>query len=885
MKSYKHLSMPFSHRSVLSKPEKEIQKARRAQNNVYHQFNSKRNAGRITRYFILLRSSRLQRSIFIVGFVFLIILIAVFLILMRDTFIRNADMLKTTILRSMYFQIDASVQYLLQIPTFYSSFLGNFMVKSDFDYPTMNTANFYAALLTNAHLSSTGHITWWKIGLPSGGLIAVATNESYNNLTWCFAAYSGRNRGKFFEWATDELGRNSSYPYTQGVQTGIYNTSGRYWYEMAISTNHTTWTNLFYESVPENSTLISEPTFSAVSSVWEEGDILICAISLDMRLRYIQEFLRSIQMPNGSALAITSSDGFLVAVTSSTGFIFDVLDNGLIAASIQDIDEPIWKCISRNSNFRTAENFSTMCNIEDRNVRFQVFQSLISFSDTINWTLHAAIRADEVYQTGIVIYNNSFVISSVICVIICIIVFGISQIVRSFMLSEQTKLLFAQKHHDKTHVCVTGIFQAFTLLRKISTIHSTNKSIAQDAWGIASEVSRSPQSLFYDIKILLESIEDPLVRNKIISVYDVKANVALVNSYRLSREIKPSFIPENIFIDQIPDSQTNMQSESVASLSIDFDRVCNHQFIHNLDPESGIGHIKAVGQTYNVLNPLFDDEKFIEFLNSSIPQITNENTFLIVDSFDMYGQLMKFFGQPMVYDQDIVMAGYISLIAFHRAMENRFDKSLPLIRHYFLIDKSKILWEADKILIQLSQILNHNNSNNENSINENSINENSNNENNNNENSNNTNHNSHSNKMDESDNDLNHADNDLFDQRWHNFVTYVHTFVNISIIEKHIETIQRCRLFISGSMRGQKLLQDRSVELMNFLFLISTVSYVMNTSEFVKKVHSKLVPEVRRNVFAEHFLPCFNSVYVPKLIRTLTQLAGKKFVHKLMTPA
>ena len=828
--------MPFAQKTFIPEPEKEKQRARRAQNNVYNTFNSKRNAGRITRYFIILRSSRLQRSIYIIEFVFVIIVIAIFLILMRNSFTSEADTLKRNIMRNTFYQVESSVQYLLQIPTFYSSFIGTFLLKSNVPYPRKNSANFYASFLTHAHMTSPGNIDWWKIGLPSGGMFAIVTNETFDNIIWVYTEYLNQDRGRFFEWVTDENKRNESYPYTNGKETGVYNTTSRYWYEIATATNHTTWTNVYYEILPENSDITSDAIFSAVSSVWEGPNTLICAISLDMRLRYIQDSLRGIQMPEGSGIAITSSDGFLVAVTSGSGQVFDILDNGLIAASIQDLDDPIWQCISRTPQFRTTENFAVDCNIDNQEANFEVSQSLIVFSDTINWTLHTAIRADEVYQTGNTIYNSSFVISSVLCIILCFLIYGISQLVRSYMLSEQSKLLLSQKNSEKSHVVLTGIFQSFNLLKKINTAHTNNANLTHDALIVANIVKNSPKTLFFNYKQLMESIESPQVRSKIMEVYNIKPfliNCGISSSpLHFPENEQSEFNHESVYLDTTSDT-VNFPNNN-ASLQNDIDEVSSHQYVQSLHYKAAINLIQALGVSYNIQNPLFEEEEYGDFIINFLASLPKEHKGLLVDSFDLYGQFIKYFGQSMLSDHDLILAGFITLLAFHKTMVNRFDQNISIVNHYFVLDKEKMLIDADDILIQFSNFLIK-------------------------------------------------GDHNIL-QRWVNLVSYVHSLVSITPLDRHIEVFQRCHLFIISSFRFQKLMPDRSEELLNFFYIASTISYFLNTPEYTKSVHDKFINEEEHDFFIEQFLPCLKTVYLPKLIRIVIQICGKRFYQRLINP-
>lgn len=897
------ISMPFVHKDLIYQPKVEMQRAVRSQNNLYNIFNSKKNAGRISHYFIIHRSTQTINAINFIKLAFLLAVITVYLVLLRFIFINDVKKIKNQIYTSIFEQVDISVQNVLQIPTLFSLYLSVFIKRGNLPRPSNTSAYLYASILTNAHLSSTSHINWWKIGIPNGGLIAIVANSTLSN-KWCYVSYDEEDYGSFYEWNTNSNGRNKSYPFMNGVRTGYYNTTSHYWYKMAISSNTTQWTNLYYEFVPDQSTIKSEATFSAVSSVEDQGE-LICAISVDLSIRYIREFLEAIQVPSNSTLAITTSDGFLIAATSSTGMPLSIGYNGVISPTLQDIDDPVWVCISHDIEFRTVKNFTISCSTEDGTHTYQVFQTILPFSDRYNWTLYAAIKFDDVNEIGKVMYNSQYITPSIICISVIIVFFCLSHLVLSFIFSEQTKLLLSQKQHVKRHVIDSGVYQGLSQLQRATNIRSSGLFYPTDLGDkIKKKLVESPQKLYFDYNNFFNGMNDSQLFDKIKTIYQIDEELLQKTNYFNNLRMHEIHQQNNsnsteIFgsqksatnIDNDDSNPTNSSDttnndksakttssnssnnnnnnsssshkesdtvvdvwnqesrskymhsqfsidEPLADLPIlDINYVSHHQHIRNLNQTASINTIKNIGVGYNVQHQkLFNIGKFKEFLQFFITtEIPPENLFLLVDSFDLYNMFILFFGSSMFTDHDMIMAGYITLLAFHAATKDRLNQSNRFIDRFFIRNKNDIFKKADSILIQIAKL-----------------------------------------RTTEIVGDF---------KRWSNVVSYVHMLCDVTPICRHIEVFQKCRFFIKPSMIFRKLLFDRSIDLLKLFYITASVSFLVNTQSFLESALSRIVTDRKYNrKFNDQFLQCFNTVYLDKLMKSLICICGKTFVKKLTIP-
>lgn len=843
MKQSNQVTMPFIHKNTL-KPEKEIRAALSAQNNFYNNFNSKRNTGRITRYFIVLRSTKIQQSIFIACLLLIVILLALFLIFLRDSFISSANDLKDSILTSIYAQISGSVQNALGIPSFFSAFLGTFLTKQiQIATPTDENIFDLASFMTNMHYSDEHKISWWKIGFPLGQLVAVNINEAENDtILWIYVDVGHT----FYEFTTTNS-TNSSFPSDEcGTNVGQYNTIEREWYQTGLLVNHTTWTNVYVQTLPENSTMEADLTFSAVTPVRNNYDQIQCIISLDMLVSSIQSYLENIEIPSGSVLAITSSDGFLVALTLSRYSTFDLNENNLISISIQQVTDPIWECVSNEASFRAGRNFTMACEIEGKLFEYDIFQGNIFFSENNNWTLHAVIKSDQVIEYGTNIYNSSFVLCTVICILLSGLVLAFSQILKNLMLTEQTKLLLGQKRKDKFHILKTGINHALGQLDNVTTIHSAN-NFDNKAKMIAHKIQKASYALYFDYQRLVHSVENEDVCNKIAMMYSIPqyyiTPTLIIDSpdandrqiYHTAKDTNNENSLQNKFISVNPDDSDNLQNSDddniVTSTNTIPLLISNHQQVINHETHKKILRIKEIALYFNSQNQLFQDEEFDRFLSEFISEkIPVQTLSLVVHSFDLLSIFMNIYGK-MFNDQDMIMASYISLLGFHSVMGERINQSLQFVYRFFILEVEPIRIEVDQILVSLYKLL---------------------------------------------------INKDIeVSGRWTNVVQYVHLIVEKFPLSFHPETFQKCVFYILPNMRYKTLHIDLGIELLRFFVDASSMSYLTENDEMRDHLMSILVDEIQRESFRRQFAPCFLEIYSSMMFDAINGLCGKSFLKAL----
>ena len=815
-KSDEILYMPFNQMISSGSNQGENQNnLRKNQNAFYQEFNRKRNAVRIDRYFIFVKTIRMQRILSVMTLILIITIFSVYVILTRKNFISFATNLKETMLYSSSEQILSSLWYVIDEPLFFTSIITQFIHDSQFQLPTKETALDYAKILTNGYESSSDNVKWWKIGIPSGTLIALYTNQTLNISKWYI---SDNITGSLYSYILNSNFYNESYPYGDGDYEGTYNASSQYWYEAAITARHTTWTNLYFSSS------FTDPVFSSVGCSFNDSDGSVeFVIALDLSLEYVQQYLKTI-MPSSreSRLAITSSDGFVVAVAGIDESIEDIYSEGIITKTIDQLEDPVWQCITQDSRFRSKDNLTIECTFDENSIStYRLIRSTVVFSDATNWTIHIVLKADEVVQTGLSIYNNDFIISSVICFVIWLIVFIIVYGVKHYLSTEQTRLLLSKSTTKiNNHVKQIGILQSFEIIKNIISVHENNKNLANEMNNAVQEVITEPNSLFFNKNSFAELFDDPKVRNKILNFFCININDIGNNSASINLDSPTNYNSNNQYnTNKIDCKQIN---DTLPQL-----KISSHFKVIKLDNQSAFLKIKMIGLNIisNSKPPLFMDQEFENMLMKEISLIPQNLLFLCADSVDFFDLISKNRIKSMIYDQDMLIAIYIMLISFHISMSDRMNENLPYIRKLFLIDSTIIFSTAKQFLKSIQRFA--------------------------------TNH-----------------------PRFCNIHEYVNALISICPISKHIEIFDRCKAYMPFSFHS-KIIYKENFDLMKFIFIASSVSIMIGPSLFVNSNLDKLYSNSRGKEDFEDFKNCLKTVYMSKLNTILKQILGSTFSRKI----
>lgn len=816
-------------------------------NSIYQSFHSKRNASRIDRYFIYLRKSRMRNIVFFIALFLLVVVLSIFIMLTRGVFVEFADDLKDSMMYSIFDYILSSVDFLIVEPNFFCSFLVTFFKNSQLPLPSKETANMYASILTSANQASASTVYWWKIGVPDNTFIGVKTYESRDNIEWFFSeSNEDGTPGGFYLYQVDQYFRNSSYPEMIGdshPDIAQYDLQSIYWYDLGVTTKHAIWSNLYFPLMN------FAPIFSSVISSWsDEPSSLQYVLALDLRLSYVQNFLARMLPTPGSRLAITSSDGFVVAIAGSDPSLEESYLPGIITKGIDQLSDPVWRCVSSDPRYRQKVNFSVKCIINETSLSYQVIRNTVHFSETSNWTVHAVLKLDDVDQAGESIYNFSFISTSAICLLLYLICAFISHVIIKQLKTEQTKLLLSESHPEKKnyHIRPIGIIQAFSDLRRISLASAKDNEIIEELNSSMNLIISSSDMYYYDSQKFVSKFNDK-IREKMIDVFGFDKN-SLILSNELEEKSEMNFFDDD-----------NILTSFI-----------QHNDIRKSDYSSMFTHILSIGLRINENNNyIFDNEKFISFLNYHLALIPHDLFFLATDSFDFLELVMKWKPKDMFDQQLIEMAMYITMIAFYLAMNDRFNSEFPYIRRYFLTDYINLLDILNKMLIQLPSMM------------------------------------------------LTNNDFELAKENWKSISKYAHFLVEMVPVSRHIELVNKCRIFIHPGSR--QISMSKSIDLMRFLFNTATNSALLAPPEHAHYVHSFLYSfsdQKRTNDGGVHspsekprmvsvkfdnstlidtakplskpvkdFIKCLNKVYLAKVTSALNQICGEFFVQYLLNPS
>ncbi|KAK8898547.1 hypothetical protein M9Y10_000839 [Tritrichomonas musculus] len=873
MKRSEIVSMPFNHsdNTSYSYSENPKKRAKKSQYSPYQEFVKKRNAVRVDRYFIMLRTTRIKAVISVIALILIITIIAVYIILSRQAFISFSNDLTDTALFSSSEQILSSISFLIDEPHFFASFLANFIHDADLSRPSKSTAYTYATYLTNANLASSKNIFWWKIGLPDGTLIGVFGNHSYENPVWYFADANDRNTLSLYAYPTNKTTlKNESYPNEPGIYVRDYNATHRHWYQAALENKQTTWTNLYY-SLTE-----SLPVFSSVAGSFNDTDGSVeYVISLDLTLEHVQEYLRKMLPGRDSRLAITTSDGFVVAVAGFSPNIDDQIDfNGIITKSIKQLDDPVWKCVTKDSQFNTLNNFSVICPINDQSNSgtsphdtYRVIRSKVNLADNYDWTIHIALKVDYIVQSGQTIYNNKFIISSMICLLIWIILYFIQYwIKKNFHVKETRFLLEKSKKKTIQHVSQIGIPQGIEILQRIISSKETDENTSIEIDLTLNQIREDPENFTFNKKKFAQSFTNPQVRDKILNIFGIVIDDDNLNDITIEADAEPRLdyslstnnsLNDNYFRDknnqELSENELDENShftflEPLHQNSIKF---LKFRMSFNIDYPSTINYVKNLGievfQNAGLLTLIGNDDELVLFLLNEISKISPSLFRFCSDSFGFLELLLSNYTLQNIYDNsDFVIAIYITLLSFHIVMNDRICENNPPIKRFFLLDSLKLSQTAHGFLDKILEFC----KNNDNQSNLNEIDE-----------------NTYSNIY----------------EKLNNISKYVDILTATTPISKHIEVLNRCLVFIPSYIQNfqPKKVESLLTDAIRFIYNTSTISFMIGSADFVNSNINFMFTGYSNESEISGFVDCLTNVYISKVHSTIKHIYGTLFYDNL----
>lgn len=815
------IHLPFVHKNGGDMaPSTALEIARKAQNAVYNAFNAKRNAGRIDRYFLLLRSSRIERIYYYTGFVLMCVILLLCQILVRQSYSSYSQELKNliseTIFAKMYNSIRATVEEPIFIANFLSSFLTNPLL---FTGKGTNAVNI-SGLLYKYYMTGVDTMASMMIGYGIGKLVGVHFHKEDDERFLLYSNATVLVNGTLMHWIADENGYNASYPESGGdVIEENYNTSKQIWYLTGAKSKETTSTPIYFGKN------VYTPQFSIVSpGINKENNILQLVVSLDITLDVIQDLLTK-NSKNVSRLAITSNDGLLIGVTGEDAPIEDV-QYEVITKTIPELKDPLWRCVSSNPMFRSNENYTTICDLEDgEEHQFNVLRANIPLSIATNWTLTAIFDHDEFAPNESVQFPfNDFFLPIIIVIIIWFILALFLYFSKRYLKYAQYKLLLKPKTEDLIYMKHYGIIHAIELLRKIALAYSDNDSVHSVARQAINEITSSNNKLMFDVTRFLNRFEDPRVRQKIISLLKINLIATELPNTIDSNPLKNS---SDAFL-KISETQ-NIDGIASSSQQFHLDGFTRHRnIIHVMNINTIVSEVCHL----NSVDVFFDEVLFEQYIRDLISTVPQNLHFFITDSVDLFYIIAKNKMSKMIFDIDMNLAIAVALLIYHNIMINRTSPQTPLVNRYFITNTDIFTAKAKEYLFRLYDLMKEKN--------ESSL------------------------------------------KRWKNFVGYVLLLVRNSSLENHIPIINECFVYISYELK-QKLMFCESIVLMKMVFNFMTISYVIAPPDTTNYAHRVLNgDDYQNNEAIAKFISCMNGNYLKNGLETLKRAFGCKIFTKLM---
>lgn len=407
--------------------------ARRMQASVYADFNARRNAIRIDRYFIKSRTKIVATSITMISAIVFIILIVVCIMLSKNLYdISLRETLDKLMTSTRQLMFTATVDLFFET-SFVANVFAVFLEKPAILPLNITGATNITQLFRKAMLSSkTDNSFSYDVGLYDGSLISIQKNQHDDNYLLFYANTS--NVLGFIHpmatWYTDKNAYNETYPYYGGIEEGgNYDASTRGWYKMTQLYNHSIWSQAYIGM----GNMENIPLLTGTSPI-NDGNRLLGVIAIAMKFGEVQVLIDSKLPTVNSRFAVVREDDTLIAVSGSDNAV-DIYKGEIIRKNVNQLHDPVWSVIVKDPKFQQEENYTAEYIIDGEKRTYSVSQIHWEAAPNAIWTFYSLVCASDFFDDSIIQINISYFIivlcAGILIIILMLIMIIINQIGRA----------------------------------------------------------------------------------------------------------------------------------------------------------------------------------------------------------------------------------------------------------------------------------------------------------------------------------------------------------------------------------------------------------------------------------------------------------------------
>lgn len=663
------LILPFSRRRHQLESSDTVHRARVQQGAIHNQFVVHRNAGRVQKYFIRLRSHIGQCAVLLIAMVLTGMTIPLTIIFSSQAFRRSYSVLIDMTLASIEATALDTCQHLMSEALFTSSLEASMYTPPSWVTIDLEGATDITSMMNFLHQWTSGRIFYWDLGLTDGTMFSIESFVAESRkVTLVYVNSSGPTEGgPFLAWETDQNGKNPDYPYTGGTVESIYVLTGRDWYQTALSLNASTYMDPYFGSGVGNDTF---PMISAVCPVWNnENDTFTGVCACGVMLIDIQNMLMSLATER-SRYGLVDSYGYLVAVTGDDPA-YEDFQGVLSAKTLYELKDPVWIAIVDDPKFENVQSgYRETYVIEGKKLTYSVRVATVAITDKIKWTFYFAMCEDDSFpdsETGV----NELLVPIVLLVIAWVIIFSVEYGGKTFMKKVENKFLTPRKFKADVRIYPPGLVTAIKDLERVGSVETRAARLKRDVSEARDILTGLNLVNMFHGDGFLSAIPSKTIRDKVRTQYNS-------HSY-LPMEVRDVWIDVGM-------------KKTLGTLKHRRFVVYARTGLLELPP----GELKRC-IVHRVLyfnhssNAVFKNRELIRVLGDILLDIGPQEYPLIADSLDLLAVLLqkeRFVRRRNRYES---MATVLAILIFHRAMKDRQTKKELFDRYFceqpFLLQK------------------------------------------------------------------------------------------------------------------------------------------------------------------------------------------------------
>lgn len=814
------ISLPFSHSQEGSSQREKEENVRQRQAAVFAEFNAKRNAGRIERYFIKTRSNVAIISIFVVSSIIFIVLDLLGVLLNKESYdYFFKDSLYILMRSSTRYQI-AATKNLLFDNSYYADMFAFLLESPRILSMDITEGIDILQMFCNAMSASFNDYGFsYDLGLEDGAFYSIQGNHGHNNYFLYYANTSkkGGYSHPISTWISDEYGYNASYPFVGGVyeDDGTYDAAERGWYKATKYYNHSLFSKAYVGIGVGN--MIDLPLMSVTSPISNASHFL-GVIGVTMKFGEIQNLIKSNMPSPNSRFAIVREDNTVVGVSGSDTAV-DIYRSNIILKDINALRDPVWAVIRKDSRFINGVNYSSEYVIDGVKRTYSITHQFWEAFPNAIWTFHSLICATDFYKSESISISY-FLITLLIGLIIIILMVLIIRINNHIIEAEQFKTLGKNEEYLDRHIEPLGIKTGFRIIKTFNKTHNDNPEIVEQIDKILLSIRTTPKVSYFEPRVLYSNIKNVNILKKFISLYggiDVQIDRQAID------------ISENSFNNKFYKSYGSVSMSSAIALVDHTNSLFTiRSSLFDVMVETISNDVQNIIFKYLEESPFFEESTLREILKSLVEKINPNLQPLLLDSFTFLHILLQYRVYSLLPKPDYCIALFISIISWHISMNDRSNPELDLVDRYFINDHKRYEQTTKEILKSLYQI-----------------------------------------RIDDN------------NDRWNEFVYSVIEIIRASSLKKQQLVFSDFYLFSHTITMSGTLLEPEALTVMKLLLSGATFSFFFHSPESCRKSREYMNGDFETNETAiNQFINCAFNVHITVLTKSLGELvSNSKFMR------